>query len=319
MVRIVRLLVFVFALLSTSLFARTAAAAPERTTVGVYIEQVTSLDLKGSTFTVDFWIWFRHAPRGGASPIDTFELIGGRVNSKTNLIKKTLPDGNLYASARVNATIQRVWDLRRYPFDRHALEIVIEDSELDDAKSVFVSDPTSQGKDAAVQLSGWDIDGFGSEVTSHRYPSNYGDSTVAVGSEASFSRYVARVYATRKSSALYIKSAFPLFVAVLVAWCGFFIRPKDASPRVSVSVGALFAAAAGTVAINSQLPDIEYPTLTDKTVFLSLAMILLSLIGTVCALGFHYSDRERSHRRLDRVGSIVYPVVYLVSLLILLR
>lgn len=315
----IRLVLVVFALLSTSLFARTAAAAPERTTVGVYIEQVTALDLKGSAFTVDFWVWFRHAPRAGASPVDTFELIGGRVNSKTNLIKKTLPDGNVYASARVNATIQRVWDLRRYPFDRHPLEIVIEDSELDDAKSVFISDATSQGKDAAVQLSGWDIDGFASEVTTHRYPSNYGDISIAAGSEASFSRYVARVYATRKSSSLYIKSVFPLFIAVLVAWCGFFIRPKDASPRVAVSVGALFAAAAGTVAINSQLPDIDYPTVTDKTVFLSLAMILLSLICTVSALAFHYADRERSHRRLDRVGSIVYPVVYVGALLFLLR
>jgi hypothetical protein len=316
---LVRLIIVVLALVSTSLFARTATAAPERTTVGVYIEQVTALDLKGSAFTVDFWIWFRHAPRAGASPIDTFELIGGRVNSKTNLIKKTLPDGNAYASARVNATIQRVWDLRHYPFDRHPLEIVIEDSELDEAKSVFVSDATSQGKDAAVQLSGWQIDGFGSEVTSHRYPSNYGDSSIAAGSDASFSRYVARVYATRRSSALYLKSVFPLFIAVLVAWCGFFIRPKDASPRVSVSVGALFAAAAGTVAINSQLPDIDYATLTDKTVFLSLAMISLSLIGTVCALGFHYADRERAHRRLDRVGAIVFPIVYVASLLILLR
>ena len=44
-------------------------------------------------------------------------------------------------------------------------------------------------------------------------------------------------------------------------------------PLARLLGGALFAAAAGTVALNAQLPDLEYATLTDKTVFISLGMI----------------------------------------------
>lgn len=297
---------------------RASAAAPDKTTVGVYVDQVNGVDLKGGTFTIDFWIWFRFAPRLGPSPIDSFELIGGRINSKTNLIKKTLPDGNEYAAARVNATIQRVFDLRRYPFDKHPLEIVIEDSELDVARGVFVADTTG-GVDPNVAVSGWRIDTFESEVNDHLYPSNYGDTSIAVNAEARYSRYVARVWATRKSNALFVKSTFPLFIAVIVAWCAFFIRPKDASPRVSASVGALFAAAAGTVAINAQLPELEYATFTDKTVFTSLGMIAVSLLTTVAALALHYAGKEQAHRRLDKIGAIVFPAVYAGLLLIVLR
>lgn len=315
--RLVHALLVVF--LVTAFSTRATAAEPFRTTVGVYVDQVNAIDLKGGSYTIDFWLWFRFAKRDGPSPIDSFELMGGRINSKANVIKKTLPDGTEYAAARINATMQRVWDLRRYPFDRHPLEIVIEDSDLDVARNVFVPDGASQGIDADVAVQGWQVSALQGEVTNHLYPSNYGDTSVSATAEARYSRYVARVWVSRKSNALFLKSAFPLFVACIVAWCAFFIRPKDASPRVSASVGALFAAAAGTVALNAQLPDLEYATLTDKTVFISLGMIAGSLLATVAALALHYAGRESAHRRLDRIGAVVYPIVYVLLLVIVLR
>jgi hypothetical protein len=314
-----RLVLVVVAFLFVLTAAARASAEPSRTTVGAYVVQVNAIDLKGGSYTIDFWLWFRFAKRDGPSPIDSFELVGGRINSKTNVIKKVLPDGTEYAAARVNATIQRVWDLRRYPFDRHALEIAIEDSDLDVARNVFVADGASQGIDPDVAVQGWQLSRLDGEVVDHLYPSNYGDTSVSATAEGRYSRYVARVWVSRKSNALFLKSAFPLFVACIVAWCAFFIRPKDASPRVSASVGALFAAAAGTVALNAQLPDLEYATLTDKTVFISLGMIAGSLLATVAALAFHYAGNDAAHRRLDRIGAVVYPILYVVLLVLVLR
>ena len=313
-----RWLSIVFVLAVLSLFASPALAAPQRTTIGVYVVQVNSIDLKSNAFTVDFWLWFRGAPRT-TSPIDAFEVIDGRVLSKTNVIKKTLPDGQAYAAARVSVTIHRQWDLRRYPFDDHDLEIVIEDQDLDTTESVYVSDATSQGKDPDVQVAGWDIEGFATRVEDHGYGSNYGDTSMAAGADARFSRFIAKLPARRHGVGRFLKIAFPLLVSVFIAWCAFFIRPKDAGPRVAVSVGALFAAAAGTVAINSQLPDINYATTTDRTVFLSLGMISLSLLSTVAALGFHYLENVPMHRRVDRAGALAFPVIYALLLVFVVR
>jgi hypothetical protein len=293
------------------LVARPALAAPEQVAVGIYVTQVASVDLKNNAFTVEFWIWFR-GPHRATSPLDGFELIDGKVNSKTNVIKKTLADGQDYAAARVNATVHRQWDLHQYPFDDHDLVITVEDSDLDLARSVYVPDTPSQGIDPDVTVSGWDVSSFDATIESHLYHSNYGDTSISDTAETRYSRYVVTLHAKRKGSTRFLKVAFALLIAVLVAWCAFFIRPKDASPRVSVSVGALFAAAAGTVALNSQLPDMNYSTLTDRLVFTCMGMIGLSLLGTVASLSLHYLGKEAEHRRLDKTGAVLFPLLFLV-------
>ena len=304
-----------FALFCGALVASKAALAqPRRTTVGIYVNQVSSLELKANTFTVDFWIWFRSTGKT-ITPLDTFELIGAKINSKTNVIKKVLQDGQDYAAVRVNATLYRQWDLHRYPFDDHPLEIAVEDGELDAAKSVFVADVQNQGMDPEIGVAGWSLDGFEHVLADHHYASNYGDTSIGVKADSRFSRYALILHARRHGSARFLKIAFPLFVAVLAAWCGFFIRPKDAGPRVAVAVGALFAAAAATVAINSQLPEITYATIADKTVFLTFGMIGLALISSVLALGLHYAGREADHRRVDKVGAVLFPIVFGVLLI----
>ena len=254
----------------------------DQLTVGIYVNQVSSLDLKANAFTVDFWIWFRSSGKT-TSALDTFEIIGARINSKSN--------------------------------DDHPLEIAVEDGDLDASQSVFVADTQNQGMDPEVGVAGWELKSFEHKLADHHYASNYGDTSMGPGGDSRFSRYSMIVHARRHGSARFLKIAFPLFVAVLAAWCGFFIRPKDASPRVAVSVGALFAAAAATVAINSQLPEITYATVADKTVFLAFGMIGVSLICSVIALGLHYADREAAHRRVDRIGAVVFPVVFGLLLL----
>ncbi len=297
---------------------RRAHAEPNRITVGIYVNQVSSLDLKANTFTVDFWIWFRSVAKS-ASPLDSFEVVGARINAKSNVIKKVLPDGQDYAAVRVNATIYRKWDLHRYPFDDHPLELVIEDGDLDASRSVYVADVTNQGLDPDVGVAGWSIDGFEHALVDHVYPSSYGDTSLGTNAEGHFSRYVLRLQARRHGSSRFLKIALPLFVSVLAAWCAFFIRPKDASPRIGVAVGALFAAAAGTVAINNQLPEIDYATMADRTVFLTFTMIGLSLVASVLVLSLNYAGREAAHRRVDKVGAVLFPALFAVLLVWVVR
>lgn len=341
MSRFVQSLAFVL-LVALLLVPRAAHASgaegpQQRVTVGVYVNQILSIDLKGSAFTADFWVWFRTAPktpsdppdRGiGAKPpsdrvtagaaIDTFEVISGRINSKSAAIKKTLPNGEDYAAVRVNATINRPFDLRKYPFDDHNLDIEIEDIDRDITRSVFVADTAAQGMDPEAAVTGFDLRGFEGVISDHTYPSNYGDLSITTA-EARYSRYVMRVYAKRNGGARFIKVAFALFVAVLGAWCAFFIRPKDAGPRMAVPIGALFAAAAATIAINSQLPEINYATISDKTVFLSLGMIAVSLLASVYSLSLHYKGREAAYLRADRIGAVAFPAVFVILLFVLVR
>jgi hypothetical protein len=292
--------------------------APEKVSVGLFVTEIYGVDLKAGTFNVDAWIWFRAAPTA-ASPLDNFELMGGRITSRSNIIKKPLPDGQQYYAARITATIHKRWDLHRFPFDNHQLAINIEDGERDLDHLLFVPDEANEGIDPTVAVPGWGIARVGHTLSDHVYHTNYGDTSSPTGAETHWSRYTFTVDLERNGSGRFFKFFFGLFAATLAAFCSFFIRPKDASPRVSVSVGALFAAAAVTIAINNQLPDVGYLTLVDRMVFLTFGMIVLSLFGTVAALWFHYGTKEKAHRRMDTFGAIAFPAVYGVLLFWLLR
>ncbi|MDH4443834.1 MAG: hypothetical protein QE267_01750 [Akkermansiaceae bacterium] len=307
------LAVLMWALCASPAAAEETASQPTPIYTGIYINQISGIDFKANQFNADFWIWFRWKGEGPA-PLDTFEIIGGHVTSKSSVIRKKLDDGFEYESARVTATIAKPWDLRMFPFDNHDLAISIEDTEQESDKAVFVADHQNQGVDPDVVVSGWHVAGHDHKLVDHVYNSNYGDTSLATGTKSHYSRYSFIVKLARGGSGRFFKFFFGLFVATLVAWCAAFIRPKDSSPRVSVSVGALFAASAVTVSINSQLPDTGAITLADRMIFISLGMILLSLFGTVSALTLHYMDKEQAHRRLDQTSLTLFPLLYVALL-----
>lgn len=246
--------------------------------------------------------------------MDSFELVGGRVLSRGTVLKKALPDGETYQAVRVNAGLQHGWDLHHFPLDDHRLLIQVEDADQEAEQAVFVADAENEGVDPDLLLAGFKVAGHAHQVTTHGYASNDGDTSLAKGASSPYSRYEFALDLQRTGWGRFLKLFFGLFVATLVSWCSAFIRHRDASPRVSVSAGALFAASAVTVAINNQVPDTSCVTLADRLVYLSLGTILLALVGTVLALSFHYRNEEACHRRLDRASSNVLPSAYVLVL-----
>ena len=56
---------------------------PREVHVGVFVNQIKDIDLKTNTFVVDFWLWFRWKS-DSIKPHETFEIIGGHVESREN-------------------------------------------------------------------------------------------------------------------------------------------------------------------------------------------------------------------------------------------
>src|SRR5260221_7759900 len=97
---------------------------PRTIVVGSYVNHVYGIDIKNNQYTVDFYVWFRW-DGDDLKPLDSFEVAGGRIVSKTGVEKKKIGAQN-YTSARVIATITKFWDLKRYPLDGHTLTLEIE-------------------------------------------------------------------------------------------------------------------------------------------------------------------------------------------------
>ena len=82
--------------------ADAAPAKVETIDVGIYLNQITGVDLRNNTFSVDFWIWFRWK-NSALKPMDSFEVISGKVTSKTNCTHSELPGEVHYAACRIAA------------------------------------------------------------------------------------------------------------------------------------------------------------------------------------------------------------------------
>ena len=115
----------------------------------------------------------------------------------------------------------------------------------------------------------------------------------------------------------FLKVFFGLFISVLVSWCAFWVRPKESSPRVSLGIGATFAASAVTVTINNSLPDTNSVTMADKLIMLTLGIIVLSLAETIVALTLFAGNQETTQQRLVRVCRWAFPVAYLAALAVI--
>jgi hypothetical protein len=297
------------ALASTGWSAVAQAEGPEKVVVGVYVNQVYGLDLKGNQFSADFYLWFRWQ-NDEIKPLESFELANGRITSKTGVVKKKLPDGTNYASCRVVATITRFWDITRYPLDDQSLTFDIEDNEHEVNELVYVPDAQNSGVNAGVTVPGWHVGKLQQMVTRQTYHTNYGDTSLSPNG-SSYSRFSLAVPLVRAGRARLLKAFFGLFVAVLVSFLAFFVRPKDTGPRVSLAVGALFAAAASSLALHAQLPESEALTMTERMMIVTFTMIFFSAGITTISLNLLYLGKDKILTRIDRIGGVVSPFLFL--------
>ena len=290
-------------------------AAPRTVVVGTFVNHVYGIDIKNSQYTVDFYIWFRWEG-DELKPLDSFEVAGGRITSKTGIEKKKLGAQN-YTSARIIATVTKFWDLKRYPLDGHTLTLEIEDAEHDTRTMVYEGDHDNIGVSPDLQVPGWVVKTTSADVEQHLYRTNYGDTSFPTNTESKYARYRFSIEVARPGYGRFLKVFFGLFISVLVSWCAFWVRPKESSPRVSLGIGATFAASAVTVSINNSLPDTNAVTMADKLIMLTLGIIVLSLAETIVALTLFAGNKEPTQQRLDRVCRWLFPVVYIAVLTVI--
>lgn len=76
------------------------------------------------------------------------------------------PSEKLY---RIQAALSTNVDMRRYPFDRHHLPIMLEDREIPSSELVYLPDASLSGVDPAVTVGGWELRDYEASVSDHYY------------------------------------------------------------------------------------------------------------------------------------------------------
>jgi hypothetical protein len=290
----------------------TARAEPAEVIVGTYVNKVQDLSFRDNRYTVDFYIWFRWKAEGALTdykPLESFEIMNGRVDGKTSVNEKKIGDVS-YATARITATIAETWDLTNFPFDWHRPHVRIEDSQLTALDLQFVADKTNSALGDEIEMAGWRASNFGSEVQRRLYHTNYGDISLPTDAQSEYSRYVISWDLDRVGWGAAIKLLSTVILATGVAFVSFMVKPSDLDARFGMGVGALFAVAASAFIVSASVPDSASLTVADRLHMVALAGIFLTLLISAFCLRLEVRGREELAFRIDHWCLGILPLLF---------
>lgn len=288
------------------------ASGVEKVVVGAYVNQVHEFSLRDNSFTVDFYLWFRWK-NPELKPYETFSVVDGRIESKTDAVVKDLPSGEKHAYTRVVAKITRFFDTRAYPLDNHQLAVVVEEEDSEAHLMRYEADTENSAAAPDIALPGWVFERLSTVTGTETYRSNFGDTSLPKGNEATYSRLTTAISFTRTGATFFMKLFVGLWACVIAALLAFWIRPVNVDPRFGLGVGALFGAIASQYVIASTLPDSNVITLADKIHLWAFFFIIVSIAQSTVSLWHWEHDRQEQSKRLDVLFRWLTPLGWIAS------
>jgi branched-chain amino acid transport system substrate-binding protein len=115
---------------------------------GLFLNEVSRVDLAQSTFTGDFYLWMRFARGADAgiavpTEIDFPNLVRGSFEAARTAAQGDLDDGTTYRLWQVRGDFKNDFDLHRYPGDRQTLALGFFNARAASDRIVYVRDQRS--------------------------------------------------------------------------------------------------------------------------------------------------------------------------------
>jgi hypothetical protein len=285
-------------------------ATPTKVITGVYIDQIRDFSLTDSTWTADFYIWFKWNG-SNVNPGENFQVVDGVIEEKEK--KDDYTNGSQhYQVYYVTAKISKFFDVLRFPVDNHVLTLEIEDEQQERPDLIYVVENSTSEISSRVQISGYKIDNMTIIEKPHAYKSNFGDPRLDSGM-TSFSQLRAGIEISRPDMGFYFRIFIGLFVAVAAALLALCIKPTKVDPRFVLGSGALFVAIANTIITSELIPKTGIMTFADMVNDLGLILILMTLIESVVSLYLYEKKGEKIlSRKLDRISLILLFLIYVI-------
>lgn len=281
--------------------ARSATSAPQAIDVGIYLNNIPSISLKEKKFQVDFVIWFRWTG-DDINPVETFSIFNGHIDAKDGVITKKIGDTR-YASARVEATIFRNFDVAHYPLDNQTLKIQIEDSKADGRLVSYKPDKDNTNVSSKITVPGWAVGQFDSYGSVTSYKTNYGDLSLARNAETRIPRYTFAIDLKRSGHGYFLKYFSMLFLAAALTLAGFAISSELIDTRFFLSTSAIFMAAITGGSLSTSLPETDEFGLGDQLYHMTMGFIFVATMIFIYLHKASLADSTRADKLSARWGA----------------
>lgn len=208
-------------------------------------------------------------------------------------------DGTVTSKLNVTLQLQANYDLRRFPFDRQQLQLVVESFLWHAGLVEFVPDESMTGFTESFDIPEWTIEGVRSDV-----------STVdVIRSSEPFSRITLTIDVKRKSGFYIWKVLLPLLVIVALSWSIFWMVDEKFGIRVRTSATGILTVVAYQFVAGQNLPRVGYLTLIDKVMVISFLLLAVTVIESYIVSRFPEDERDKA-LRVDRTARWLFPLSY---------
>jgi hypothetical protein len=281
-----------------SLLVLAALAQPVVVNIGVYLVDISQVDLKMGTAEVTLYVWTRW--EGDPEVGTQYELINGTVEAKDHEYR-TEANGFHYAYYKMRATVKVDFDLHAFPYDRHELRLDFEHAALLSHEVVFAVDEASMAELGSPSVVGWEIGDPRYRVSETTYRTSFGMPDVPLDEFGSYSRFTVTMELRHGGDLMtFLKTFLALFISVLIALLGFLIHPEELEARMGAGVAGVFGVVTSHLMVSGNLPEISYLTLSDKLHLAGLFVVFLAILDYCFAGYLVRADRPALARRLDR-------------------
>ena len=215
-------------------------------------------------------------------------------------------EGDLYVD-RGGRVVQRVrfshkfrsrLYLKRFPFDRQRLRIVVAPFDLFARDIDLVADRDAAGKRPEASAPDWQIDGMTAHVV------------VPPGGDPADQAFVFEVDVVRRSLFYFWRVFLPLAMLAAASWSVFWVDEDAAPAKFGTAVTVLVSLVAFSYTIDFSLPKVPYLTFAD-TFSLTVFAYVLAVIFAVTAIHFTHRTRGReAGERLQRIARRAFPASF---------
>lgn len=285
--------------------------------IGTYLERVENLDIKESSWTYEFYLWFKWKSNevdflgDKVNKILPFTIVNGDI-LKCDLVerysdKKTNIE---YVQYFVKAKNTQFFDVSLYPIDKHDLIIPIEHKWLDRTKVYFEPDTIDSKVSSRVKVNGYESSNDVKLIEkSHAYKSARGNPKFTSGYKIDFSQFRMAFRIYKGGLSVILKLFLILYVAVFVT----FIAPFS-SDSSRYTVGALFTTAGANYILASKLPATNIYSLAEliNAFCVVVIIIMMALLAILPAIIFKDGQIDTFEKRMNMVINVTMFAFFII-------
>lgn len=291
---------------------------PDQITIGAYVNDIQSIDLRTHTYAMDAYIWFRWT-NPAINPAETMEFtnpsdLWGTIVDPSYDEPQTLDNGELYQVVRIQGRFARKMPLDNYPFDRQTLEIVFEDKASESHELTYISEEVALNP--KLTLPGFNLGQPQIEITDLAYATQFGD--LRLRQPSSYSRVRIAVPISRPVATFALKLLLPVFAVILCALLMFLLAPSYVDLRINVGITSLLAIVVLQMTLNQDVPEIGYLMLVDKIYLCAYAFVVVGLSLVVWTSRLINRGNEKGARSLQRRSFVILMLTFVVAVGVLI-